>query len=164
MARSNLLTGLETKFATLSGEARALDQRITKIEADYARLDALKAEQAVLVKGAGHVAEVIKLLDPEWIADTVAPRTPYTRRIPLPLRQCSRLAAETLRTANEPLTAREIAIQVLERSGLEDPSSDIRIKVTNTVDATLRQYRKKGLVVSDDSWPAKWRLLPEPHC
>lgn len=160
MAESNLLSGLKRKFAALTGEAVALEERIAKIKAEYELVAGLEAKLPSLREGAHHVAEVIRLMDSSWEESSVAPRKPFARRIPIPPGQCSRMAIDILRTASTAMGSREIALKVLERAGCSDADTHVRVRVTNAVDATLRQYRERGLVQSDDSWPMKWSVTP----
>lgn len=156
MGHTNLLHGLRTKYASLTGEAETLDARITQIKLEYTQLAEMEGNLKRLRDSAKKVASVIRLFDAEFREESVAPVKPYSRRLPIKTGDTSKTALDILRTAAEPMTAREIALEVLERHGITDADSKLRQATTNTVDSTLRAHQGRVLV-HDDSWPKRWR-------
>jgi hypothetical protein len=63
-----------------------------------------------------------------------------------------------LRTATEPLTAREIAERVLEAAKIERPDKAALDDLIGTVLASLRNHQDKGVERANEGSPAKWRL------
>ena len=159
MGQTNLLSGLKTKYAALTGEAAFLDAQITKITADYSRLGELEARVAALNEGIGHVTAVIRMIEKTWDEASVKPVKPHTRNLPMKPGTCASTTLEIMRTAVEPMTARDVALEVLERNGIVNPDVKLRLRATNTVDATLRKHKGR-IVTCDDSWPRKWRKAP----
>jgi hypothetical protein len=153
---TNLLSGLRTKYASLSGEAEGLAAHIAQIKVDYAKLDELESRLATLKTAADHIVAVIHLLDETWDPRSVKAVKRYSRRLPMRPGECSATALDIIRTAERWMTAREIAMLVLNHHGIKNADAKLRQRVTNTVDATLRGHNGKT-IVCDDSWPKRWR-------
>lgn len=158
MAQSNLLMGLKAKYAGVRGELIATEERIETIKAAYAGLPELEARIEQLQQNLQHLVPVIRMVEPDWDEETVAPRKPFTRRIPVKTGDCARLTLDILREATEPMSAREVALEVLRRSGIAEPDQLAREQTTNAVNASLRQHRDR-LVQADDHWPMRWTIL-----
>jgi hypothetical protein len=63
-----------------------------------------------------------------------------------------RRAVDVLRTATEPLTAREIAERVLVTANIKTPDK------AGSILASLRNHKGKGVERANEGAPAKWRL------
>lgn len=158
MGTTNLLSSLKSKYATLTGDLGELQARIQRINDEHAKLSQLEAEAESLKEGIGHVAAVIRMVEPEWDEKTIAPRPRFTRQLPMRPGESAQWTYEILREAKEPMAARDIAAKVLARAGVMDPSRQLLQRATNTVTASLRQHRG-NLVESDTSWPKRWRII-----
>jgi hypothetical protein len=71
-----------------------------------------------------------------------------------------RRAVDVLRTAPEPLTAREIAEAVLAAAKVDNPKRAAVADLTGTILASLRNHQGKGVERANEGSPAKWRLAP----
>jgi hypothetical protein len=79
---------------------------------------------------------------------------------PRSLRQTGRRAVDALRTATEPMRAREIAERVLVAANITKPDKAALADLIGTVLASLRNHAGKGIQRANEGSPAKWRLAP----
>ena len=73
-----------------------------------------------------------------------------------------RRAVDVLRTATEPLTAREIAERVLAAAKIERPNKEALADLIGTVLASLRNHQGKGVERMNEGSPARWGLSRSP--
>jgi hypothetical protein len=69
-----------------------------------------------------------------------------------------RRAVDVLRTATEPLTAREIAELVLAAANVTKPNKAALADLAGSVLARLRNHKGKGIERTNEGAPARWRL------
>jgi hypothetical protein len=104
-----------------------------------------------------HVEAVIKMLDPTYNLRRIAVK----RRKPNPWFKRGtvyRRAVDALRTATEPMTAREIAERVLAAHNIESPDKAALADLAGSVLASLRNHNGKGVQRTNEGSPARWRL------
>src|SRR5882757_4765670 len=104
-----------------------------------------------------HVEAVIKMLDPGYSLRAISVK----RRQPNPWFKRGtvyRRAVDVLRTATEPLTAREIAERVLAATNVANPDKDALADLAGSVLASLRNHKGKGIQRTNEGSPARWRL------
>jgi len=104
-----------------------------------------------------HVEAVIKMLDPTYNLRRISVK----RRQPNPWFKrgtVCRRAADALRTATEPLTAREIAERVLAAAKVDNPKRAAVADLTGSILASLRNHVGKGIERTNEGSPARWRL------
>jgi hypothetical protein len=104
-----------------------------------------------------HVEAVIKLLDPTFNLRRITEK----RRKPNPWFKPGtvyRRAVDVLRSATEPLTAREIADRVLEAAKVTNPDKAALDDLIGTVLASLRDHQGKGVERANEGSPARWRF------
>ena len=104
-----------------------------------------------------HVEAVIKMLDPTYNLRRIAVK----RRRPNPWFKRGtvyRRAVDVLRTATEPLTAREIAERVLEAANVANPNKAALADLQGSILASLRNHKGKGIERTNEGAPARWRL------
>lgn len=65
---------------------------------------------------------------------------------------------DVLRTATEPLTAREIAERVLAAAKVTDPDKEAVADLTGSILASLRNHKGKGVQRTNEGSPARWKL------
>jgi hypothetical protein len=106
-----------------------------------------------------HVEAVIKMLDPTYNLRRISVKrrtaNPWFKRGTV-----YRRAVDVLRTATEPLTAREIAGRVLAAAKVDNPHKAAVADLTGSILASLRNHVGKGIERTNDGSPAKWRLAP----
>jgi hypothetical protein len=105
-----------------------------------------------------HVEAVIKMLDPSYSLRAISVKrrqaNPWFKRGPV-----YRRAVDVLRTATEPLTAREIAERVLAAANIKTPNREAVADLTGSVLASLRNHKGKGVARTNEGSPARWRLI-----
>ena len=74
-----------------------------------------------------------------------------------------RRAVDVLRTATEPMTAREIAERVLAAAKVTNPNKAALADLTGTVLESLRNHAGRGVQRANDDSPARWRLKEVGH-
>ena len=116
-----------------------------------------KQEHTNLAEQMRHVEAVIKMLDPAYSLRAISVK----RRQPNPWFKRGtvyRRAVDALRTATEPLTAREIAERVLVTAKIAHPNRAALADLTGSVLASLRNHKGKGIERTNEGAPARWRL------
>jgi hypothetical protein len=116
-----------------------------------------KQEHANLAEQMRHVEAVIKMLDPGYSLRAISVK----RRQPNPWFKRGtvyRRAVDVLRTATEPLTAREIAERVLVAAKVANPKKAAVADLTGSILASLRNHKGNGIERTNDGAPARWRL------
>jgi hypothetical protein len=116
-----------------------------------------KQEHENLAGQMRHVEAVIKMLDPSYSLRAISVK----RRQPNPWFKRGtvyRRAVDVLRTAEQPLTAREIAERVLATANIAKPNKAALSDLIGTVLASLRNHKGKGVQRANEGTPARWRL------
>src|ERR1700730_7573308 len=114
-----------------------------------------KAEALKLSGKMLHVEAVIKMLDPTYNLRRIAVK----RRRPNPWFKRGtvyRRAVDALRTATEPLTAREITDRLLAAAKVTNPNKAAVRDLTGSVLSSLRNHDGKGVKRTNEGSPAKW--------
>jgi hypothetical protein len=104
-----------------------------------------------------HVEAVIKMLDPGYSLRAISVK----RRQPNPWFKRGtvyRHAVDALRTAEQPLTAREIAERVLEAANIKDADNAALADLTGSILASLRNHKGKGIERTNEGAPARWQI------
>ena len=105
-----------------------------------------------------HVEAVIKMLDPTYNLRRIS----LKRRKPNPWFKRGtvyRRAVDALRTASEPMTAREIAERVLEVANIKRPDKAALADLQGSILASLRNHKGKGVERTNEGSPARWALI-----
>jgi len=116
-----------------------------------------KAEAKRLAAAMVHVEAVLKMLDPDYSVRGISIR----RRKPNPWFKRGtvfREALGVLRTAEKPLTAREITWRMLTAKGIAKPEVKAARDLTGAVQASLRNHDGKSVVATGEGMPARWKL------
>jgi hypothetical protein len=109
-----------------------------------------------------HVEAVIKMLDPGYSLRAISVK----RRQPNPWFKRGtvyRRAVDALRTASQPLTAREIADLVLAAANVTDADKDAVADLTGSILASLRNHKGKGIERTNEGAPARWKVKEAAH-
>jgi hypothetical protein len=104
-----------------------------------------------------HVEAVIKMLDPTYNLRRISVK----RRTPNPRFKRGtiyRRAMDVLRTATEPMTAREVAERALAAAGIAKPNKAALAGLTGSILSSLRNHKGKGIQRTNEGSPAKWLL------
>jgi hypothetical protein len=140
MADDNLISALTRKFAKLTGELDHAERRAARLRKDIAAIEA-----------------TIRVFREDWQADTVAPVRPKRPSRWGGRGVCLRLSLDALRSATEPLTAREIALRVLAARGVEMPDARALWAAAGSVSGALNRRVGQGVVVIE-GYPKRWSL------
>src|SRR5258706_16147056 len=126
MADPHVISALKAKRAELSGEMIAAEKRILQLRDDIASVD-----------------RTIRVFDPTSEPHTIRPILRRKKPTLIPRGQCSRAILDTLRLAEVPMTAREIAAQLAARYQMDAGNMDAMKMLVAKVRNTLA--RQKGL-------------------
>ncbi len=157
MGMTNYQHALRKKYSALTGERDLLQERIARIQQQQALLPELEARAAKLDALADSAAMLLQE-EGDWSEADSPPVKPWTHTLPIPFGTCGRRAMDVLRTADSPMTVREITLEVLRQIGVNDPDRATLQKAQNAVDASLRKHRGRG-IDRDDGYPARWRTI-----
>jgi hypothetical protein len=109
-----------------------------------------------------HVEAVIKMLDPAYCLRGISVKrrqtNPWFKRGTL-----YRRAIDVLRSAEQPMTATEIADAVLAKAAI---TPDDRKSVTvlgQSIQASLQNHRGKGVEQTNDGIPTRWQLKEDAN-
>lgn len=137
MAEPHVISALQAKHRRVKGLILALDAQATQLRID---LD--------------HIEHVIRLFQEHWRDDNdaVAPRKPsrWDKR-----GQGIKTALTVLRETSEPMSAREIALAVWERTGLPVPAKQELYRISATFNMALSRRVGKGVVMVEGV-PKRW--------
>ena len=116
-----------------------------------------KQEHANLAEQMRHVEAVIKMLDPGYSLRAISVK----RRQPNPWFKRGTVycrAVDVLRTATEPLTARDIVERVLAAANIKRPDKAALAHLIGSILASLRNHKGNGIERTNEGAPARWRL------
>lgn len=143
MAHSVVIAGLKDHYARKLGELKALHDAVYRVRGDLAAL-----------------RHAIKLIDAEYDVTRIAPLRPRKASPWFKSGQCARSTLDVIRTASAPMTAREIAVEVMDRHGIASDDWRAVNAVSGAVRIVLKRSRGK-VVVSDGGEPARWSVAPD---
>jgi hypothetical protein len=139
MARKQIVTTLERKYAQLLGEQT-------------------KRPSPSLTADAAHIVAVIQMFAPEWTGASVRPVV-MKRRSRWGKRGAGiRAAVTVLKEAVTPLSAREIAIEVMLRRGEPDAPNHEIVQIMAGINYGL-QKRIGREVVLIKGYPKRWLIM-----
>jgi hypothetical protein len=116
-----------------------------------------RKQAARLAADMKHVEAVLKMLDPDYDVRPIAVRrrklNPWFKRGTV-----FRHALDVLRTATEPLTAREITFSMLSAAGVANPDPKAARDLVGSVNSSLQNNDGNSVQRVGDGIPAKWKL------
>ena len=127
-----VLTGLVKRRAEMAGEIEATHDRLRKLVADLEHLDA-----------------TLLMLDPTMPVESIKPKAFRPPKDWAHRGEMTRLALSILRQAAEPLTTRDIALEMLVTRALDRSDQRLLRLMTKRVGVALRLQRDKGAVRSE---------------
>src|SRR6266446_3465641 len=151
-------TEIPMRRPTRDPYARPAIQTLERLHAELGgKILENKQEHENLAGQMRHVEAVIKMLDPSYSLRSISVK----RRQPNPWFKRGtvyRRAVDVLRTATEPLTAREIAERVLAAANVTKPNKAALADLAGSVLASLRNHKGKVVKRANEGAPARWRL------
>ena len=117
-----------------------------------------KKQAARLAADMKHVEAVLKMLDPDYDMRPIAVRrrklNPWFKRGTV-----FRHALDVLRTAIEPLTAREITFAMLSAAGVSNPDPKAARDLVGSVNSSLQNNDGNSVQRVGEGMPARWKLI-----
>jgi hypothetical protein len=139
MARQNVISTLERKYAQLLGEQ-------------------VKRPSPSLKRDTAHIVAVIQMFDPEWSGAGIRPVV-MKRRSRWGKRGTGiRAAVTVLREAATPLSAREIAIEVMHRRGQPDEPKHEIVQIMAGINYGLQKRIGREVILIKD-YPKRWLFM-----
>lgn len=135
-----VMTGLVKRRATLAGEIEATYERLRKMVADLEALDA-----------------TITQFDPNFVVESIKPRAMRPPKDWAHRGEMSRLVLSILRLATEPMTSRDIALEMLVTRALDKRDQKLLRLMTKRVGVALRIQEHNGVVRSDQG-PGQFKV------
>lgn len=131
MAEPHVITALVRKRAELAGDIENTQEAIARMIRELEGLDA-----------------TIRLFDPDYRVEEIRPKAfrppeDWSKR-----GEMSRVVLDILRRAAEPLTSRDIALQLIAQRGLDKSDERFVRLMVKRVGVALRGQRDKGTVKS----------------
>jgi hypothetical protein len=122
-----------------------------KIETNRKSGDKLRAQMV-------QVEAVIKMLSPDFNVSRIAPKRRNTGNPWFKRGNLYRAAIDALRRAGKPMTARELAMAVLDGKQ-PTPTRKQEIDIQAAILAGMRNHNGKGVERVGEGYPPVWRLL-----
>jgi hypothetical protein len=146
MAEPHVITALVKRRAELAGEIEATHERLRQMVLDLENLD-----------------NTLKLFDPTYCVEAIRPKAFRPPKDWSNRGEMSRIILSVLRMAAEPLTTRDIALQLLLERALDKNDQRLLRLMTKRVGVALRGQRDNGVVRSDQG-PGQymlWEIAPQ---
>ena len=130
MADPHVITALARKRSELSGDIQTTQARLRQMVLDLEKLDA-----------------TLLIFDPDYRIETIKPKAfrppeDWSKR-----GQMTRIVLGILRQSTEPLTARDVALQLIAERALEPTDKMVRL-MTKRCGVALRGQRDRGVTAS----------------
>lgn len=128
MENAYIINGLVKKRAVLGGDIENTKDALEKLVDDLTKLDA-----------------VIRMFNPDYRIEGIKPKTQRPSEDWSKRGEMTRVAIDILRQATEPLTARDVALNIMELRGMDLKDAKLVRKMTKRCGAALRHARDKGI-------------------
>jgi hypothetical protein len=163
MGTSNLRHSLGKRYSALTGQLREVHGNIARIRREAEKIPELEARIPKLEALISSAAMLLEDADPSWRREQTPPIKPFSHLLLVPFGSCGRRGLEVLRQADRPMTAREIALEVLRQSGNEDADRHVVQRTVTAIDACLRSHSGRSVEPSTGKYPKQWRSLANPE-
>ena len=141
LGHSNFRASLEKRYSALTGQLREVRDNIARIQREVEKLPQLEAEIPKLEALIESAAMLLEDADPTWQREQTRAIKPWTHNLPVPFGSCGRRGMEVLRQADKPMTARQIALEVVRQSGVDQPDKPTIQRTLNAIEASMRKFR-----------------------
>lgn len=142
MGDTYVITGLTTKRAEVSGIIADLEKRIAQHRADLVHIDA-----------------VLRLYVPELEPNTIAPKAVRKRNDWFKPGELSRMVLDILRVAPAPMTVRDIAVQVMQRRGMDSTDARTGKLVAKLVNNAVTRQAADLVERAGNGKVAAWKVV-----
>jgi hypothetical protein len=132
---------------------------LLRLHAEFAaEIKANKEQAHTLRMNLWHVGTVINLIDPTINLKKIAPKKKRSKTLWFERGECVQGTLDVLRNAPNPLSARQIALVLLERRGISNAPKKLIDRTAKAVYANLLHRRGKSVVTGDEMKPVRWSL------
>lgn len=133
MADPHVITALVKRRSELSGDIEATQKKLQQMIIDLEHLD-----------------RTLLMFDPDYRIETIKPKAfrppeDWSKR-----GQMSRMILGAMREATEPMTVRDIALQVMAERGLDENNQAIVRMMLKRCGVALRGMRDRGIATSEE--------------
>ena len=146
MAEPHVITALVRKRAELAGDIENAHEALRKMIHDLETVDA-----------------TLLMFDPDYKVESIKPKAFRPPKDWSNRGQMTRICLSILRQASEPLTSRDIAVQLLIERALDRDDQRLLRLMTKRVGVALRGQRDKGVVTGGEG-PGQyvlWEMIRE---
>ena len=141
MGDTYLISGLTAKRAEVSGIIADLEKCIAQHRADLVHIDA-----------------VLRLCAPDVVPEEIAPKAVRKRNDWFKPGDLSRMVLDVLRIAPAPMTVRDIAVEVMQRRGLDTTDARTGKLVTKLVHNAVTRQAADLVERVEDGKVVAWRV------
>ena len=142
----------------MSGHTPAV-HALTRLHAELGgKIKDNRREAKRLAENMKHVEAVLKMLEPGFNVRKIAARRRYKPASPYKRGEVFRTVLEVLRSADRPLTSREISEELLHKAGIADPPLKQIRDMVGAVHTSLRNHQGKTIKRVGDGVPARWHI------
>jgi hypothetical protein len=139
MEKDHTISELMRKYAELSG-----------------KLTACRAEQATLQQAMAAVRDVLHLYRPDIRLQAIAGTRPkHTKHYG----EHARAALDILRTAEKPMTTRDLVVRILKDRGEPNPSDQAIRLLVPAIGQSMIAYKRKGMLSDGNCMPRRWEII-----
>ncbi|MEJ0063969.1 MAG: hypothetical protein WDO70_12500 [Alphaproteobacteria bacterium] len=142
MAETHVLSALKDKYAELAGKLKACDDEASRLQAALANLD-----------------RTIRLFENDFSPAAIRPLVPRKPKL-FQKGTVIRHALDAMREAGKPLSARDLAIMVLNRQGIQNPDNAAVEHLRRVLTVTLKRKLGDGdIAVTEHGVPRLWSIV-----
>ena len=142
MAEAHVITALVEKYREISGKLVQSEKETKDLKQQLKTISA-----------------TIRLYRADFKTAGILPKRIYTPNAYFKRGTFHRIVMDVLREANEPLSARELAIRALQRQGIT-PDKETADQFRRPLNAAFVKYAKVGrLLMLTDTFPKRWKIV-----
>ncbi len=158
MSHASLRAPLEKRYSNLTADLQQIEANIERIRREAASLPELESRVPIIKSLIESAAMLLRDADPAWEPEQTPPVREWSHSLPIPFGSCGRRAMEVLRRAEQAMTVREVAKEVLRQAGTDVPDAKTLAKTVNAVTSCFRKFDGRT-IQSSGKYPAQWRTV-----
>jgi hypothetical protein len=138
MEKDHTVSELMRKYAEISG-----------------KLTACRAEQVRLQKAMASVRDVLHLYRPDVRLQAIAGTRPHSKHYG----EHARAALDILRTAEKPMTTRDLVVRILKDRGEPNPTNEAIRLLVPAIGQSMIAYKRRGMLSDGNCMPRRWEIV-----
>jgi hypothetical protein len=158
MGITNTKHQLSSRYAIIAGEILKLRSKIESAERHYRVIPAMQATIEERKTELGHLAAVLKNIDPNWDTSLIQPRTKHRHRSPVPRGKGVIWAMDIIRHPRRWVTIREVVLRIMAEHDIENTPDNYQLITANIGKGFNLRLERGELEIDRDSWPMRWRV------